>query len=55
MDFYSDLAAVTGESFINRIIDNLKNHMMQTSAIICVTDIHTRTLSDGIQTLEYLD
>jgi hypothetical protein len=39
---------MAGEGLIDRVIDNLKYHVMQPSAIIGVADIHSRPLSDGL-------
>jgi hypothetical protein len=44
-----NLGAVACQSLIDRVIDQLKNHVMETRAIIGITDIHTRALSHRIQ------
>ena len=33
----------------------LKNHVVQTGAIICIPNIHPRSLANGVQPLQYLD
>ena len=50
-----DLIAMTGEGLIDRVVDKLEHHMVQTRAIVGVTDIHPGTLAYGIQPLQHLD
>ena len=54
MDGHFDLGAVTGEMFVDRVVENFENHVMQT-ALIRVADIHSGTLSDSLQSLEFVD
>ena len=49
-----DLAAITGEVFVDRVIQHLENTMVQT-AFIRVADIHAGAFSDGLETLELVD
>jgi hypothetical protein len=46
---------VPGKCFIDRIIDNFEDHVVQTRAVISVANVHTRTLSNGIQSLKNFD
>jgi hypothetical protein len=39
------------ERFVDGIIDDLENHVMESGAIIGITDIHSRTFSDCLKTL----
>jgi hypothetical protein len=39
---------MASQSFINRVINNLEHHMVETAAIVGVTDVHTGTLAYGI-------
>ena len=55
MDGDDDVVAVTGQCFINCIIDNFEHHVMQTGAIGCVTNVHPGALSYGLQAFELLD
>ena len=55
VDRHADILAVTGQRLINCIVDHLKHHVMQAGTIIRITDVHTRSLADRIQPLEYLD
>ena len=50
-----DSRAVAGQRFIDRVIDYLKHHMVETGAIIRITNVHTWPLTDRIQPLKYLD
>ena len=43
------------QCLVNRIIDNLIDHVMQTCAIIRITDIHARAFSDSFQAFQNLD
>jgi hypothetical protein len=42
---------MTGKRLVNGVIDNLENQVVKTGAIIRVTNIHSRPLSDGLQAL----
>jgi len=46
---YSDAVAETGQGLVDRIVNDLKDHMMQTRAVIRVTDVHARTFADCFQ------
>jgi len=43
--------AMAGKRLIDRVIDNLEDHVVKAGAIIGVTDIHPRPLSDSLQAL----
>ena len=43
-----DLIAMTAHRFVNGVVDNLEDHMMQASAVIGVADIHARAFADGV-------
>jgi hypothetical protein len=43
--------AMASQRLINGIIHDLKHQMVQTGAIIGVTDVHPGALANGIQTL----
>ena len=47
-----DPAAIAGQMFVDRIIENLENAVVQT-ALIGVADIHAGAFPDGFQTLEW--
>ena len=50
-----DLLAVPGKRLVDRIIHDLKDHLMQTGAIIRIAYVHSRTLSHRVQTFQDLD
>jgi hypothetical protein len=50
----TNLGTIAGENFVNGIIDGLENHVMKTRSVLGITNIHTRALTDGIQTFEDL-
>ena len=49
------LFGIACEGFVDRVIDDLIDHVMQAGAVIGVADIHARPLAHGIETLEHLD
>ena len=55
--FHNDLdgVAVPGQGLIHRIVDHFKNHVVQTGAIIRITDVHTRAFTYRIKPLQDLD
>ena len=48
IQFYGDMLAVTGKRLINAVIDDLPEAMHQ-SAAIGGTDVHARSLPNGLQ------
>ena len=54
MNDHFDLVAKSGEMFVDGIVDDFIDHVMQT-AFVRVTDIHARPLSNRFQTLEFVD
>ena len=40
-----DLGAVTGQRLVDRVVDRLKDHMVQTGAVIGISDEHPRAFS----------
>ena len=55
VDRNDDAIGVTGERFINGVVDDLVHHVMQPGDVIGVADIHALTLANGIESLEYFD
>ena len=43
---------MTGQRLVNRIVGNLKHHVVQAGTVVGITDIHTRALAHRIQALE---
>ena len=50
-----DAIAVTGERLVDRVVDDLVDHVVQTRAVIGVADVHAGPLANGFETLEDLD
>ncbi len=42
-----DPVAIAAESFIDRVVDNLINHVVKAGPVIGVADIHARPFADG--------
>ena len=40
---------VSGERFINGVIDHFVHHVMQTRTVVGITDVHTRPLANSVQ------
>ena len=55
MDDNVYLATVPSQRLVNTVIDQLKDHVVQTGAIVRVADIHSRTLAHGVKAFQYLD
>ncbi len=49
-----DLAAIAGEMFVDRVIENLENAVVQ-AAFVGVADIHARALPDSFEALQFVD
>jgi hypothetical protein len=49
-----DLVAKFGEVFVNRVIENLEDHVMKT-ALIRVADVHSRALPHGFKTFQFIN
>jgi hypothetical protein len=45
----NNFAAVTSQGFVDRVVDNLKNHMVKAGSVIRVTDVHTWPLAHGFE------
>ena len=50
-----DLLGVARERLVDRVVDDLVDHVMQARAVVGVADIHAGTLANGIEALEDLD
>ena len=51
----TDIAAVARQRLVDGVIHHFEDHVMQTRAIVGITDIHTGTLANRVQPLQYLD
>ena len=54
MDGHFNFRAVTGEMFIDRVIENFENHVMQ-AALIRVPNIHSGAFANGLEALQFVD
>ena len=54
MDLDLDALAVTGEGFVDRVVDDLI-HAVVEAGLVRIADIHTGSLADGLEALEALD
>ena len=55
MDDDGDFVAVTRQRFVDRVIDHLEYHVVQTGTVAGVADIHAGTFAYGLKSLEDLD
>src|SRR6184192_3099555 len=51
---YFNLVAKSGQMFVDRIIDNFENHVMQ-AALIGIADVHARPLPNRFEPFEFID
>jgi len=54
MDLDLDVLAVTGEGFVDRIVDDLVDAVVE-AGLVRITDIHAGSFAHGLQALEPLD
>ena len=52
---HGDLIRMSGQSFVNRIVDDFVNHMVQARAVIGVTNVHAGALADRFKALQDFD
>jgi hypothetical protein len=50
-----DPVAIARERLVDRIVDDLVDHVMQAGAVVGVADIHARTLAHGFEAAQHLD
>ncbi|MCY1427017.1 hypothetical protein D9M71_428470 [compost metagenome] len=55
VDDDGDVIAVTGEGFVDRVVDHLEHHVVQAATIIGVANVHTGTLAYGIQPFQHFN
>jgi hypothetical protein len=46
-----DFLAIACERFVDGVIDDLENHVMQAGAVVGIPDIHARPFPDSFETL----
>ena len=47
--------AITGERFVDRVIDDLEHHVMQAAAVVGIADVHPGPLSNGVEAFQDFD
>jgi hypothetical protein len=52
---HRDLGAIPCERLVDRVVDDLENHVVETGAVVGVSDVHAGPLSDGVETLQNFD
>src|SRR3546814_676874 len=52
---YNDIVAITGQCFVDGVIDDFENHMMQAGSVGGVANVHARALAYGFEPLEHFD
>ena len=50
-----DRGGVAGERFVDGVVDDLVDHVVQAGTVIGVADIHARPLAHGIEALQHPD
>ena len=49
------LRAMTGERLVDGVVDDFKNHVVQTGAVIGISDVHAGALAHRVKPLQNLD
>ena len=49
-----DTCAVSGQMLVDRVIENLEDAVVE-SALIGISDVHARALTDGLESLQFVD
>jgi hypothetical protein len=44
-----DLGAMPSEGLVNRVIDDLEDHVVETGSVVRVSNIHPRPLTNGVE------
>ena len=55
VDGNGDVIAMSGQRFVNCVIDDFKHHVMQACAVAGIPDIHAGTLLDRFKAFQDLD
>ena len=55
VDRDDDPVAVAGKGLVDRVVDDLENHVVQAGAIVGIADVHSGALSDRLEALQHLD
>ena len=52
---HGDRVAIAGQRLVDRVVDDLVDHVVQAGAVIGVADIHARPLAHGVEPAQHLD
>ena len=52
---HGDFGGVAGQRLVDRVVDDLVDHVVQAGAVVGVADVHARPLAHRIEALEDLD
>ena len=55
VDGDADIATVTSQCLVNRVIYDFKHHVVKSGAIVGIADVHAGTFAHRIKAFEYLD
>jgi hypothetical protein len=50
-----DAVAIARQRLVDRVVDDLENHVMKARAVIGVADVHAGPFADGLEALQHLD
>ena len=49
MNGHDHAVAIAGEGFVDRVIHHLEHHVVQAATIVRIADVHSRTLTNGVE------
>src|SRR5262249_46328887 len=55
VEHHVDLAAVAGERLVDRVVDDLVDHVVQARAVVGVADVHAGPFAHGVEPAQDLD
>ena len=55
VDRHDDAVAVARQRLVDRVVDDLENHVVKARAVIGVADVHAGPFADGLEALQHLD
>lgn len=55
VDGYRNAVGMAGRGFVDRVVDDLEHHVVQTGTIVGIADVHSQALAHRVKALENLD
>ena len=55
VDRDDDVVAVAGERLVDRVVDDLENHVVQAGTVVGIADVHAGPFANGLKSLQDLD